>query len=157
MAALRLGKVDEFPFLEAPSSRLVADGYQLLHELGAVSERGEITELGQSLSRIPVDPKVGRMLLAGEQFGCLREMLIIASVLSIQDPRERPFDAREAATRAHARFTDEKSDFQSFLLLWDFFDEALQNKSSNRQLIQLCTPIFCRICACANGASCTPS
>ena len=142
MAALRLGKVDEFPFLEAPSSRLVADGYQLLHELGAVSERGEITELGQSLSRIPVDPKVGRMLLAGEQFGCLREMLILASALSIQDPRERPFDAREAATRAHARFSDEKSDFLSFLALWDFFDEALQNKSSNRQLIQLCHTHF---------------
>ena len=67
----------------------MADGYQLLHELGAVSERGEITELGQPLSRIPVDPKVGRMLLAGEQFGCLREMLILASALSIQDPRER--------------------------------------------------------------------
>ena len=142
MAALRLGEIKDFPFLEAPSSRLVADGYQVLFEVGAVDEGNQITELGRKLARIPVDPKIGRMLLAAQDNGCLRETLILAAALSIQDPRERPFDSREAANRAHARFTDEKSDFLSYLNLWDFFDDALKNKESNRQLINLCHQHF---------------
>ncbi|MDF0604932.1 ATP-dependent RNA helicase HrpA [Neisseriaceae bacterium TC5R-5] len=142
MAALRLGKVDVFPFIEAPSSRLIADGYQVLTELGAVNEQGELTSVGKELARIPVDPKVGRLLLAGREFGCVREVLIIAAALSMQDPRERPFEAREAAERAQARFNDEKSDFLSFLYLWDFFSEALKHKKSNRLLIQSCHEHF---------------
>ena len=142
MASLKLGQVDAFPFLDAPSSRLVADGYQLLHELGAVTERNDITPLGVSLARIPVDPKIGRMMLAGEAHQCLREMLILAAALSIQDPRERPFDAREAANRAQAKFTDPTSDFASFLHLWDFFEDALKQKSSHRQLRQVCEAHF---------------
>ncbi len=142
MASLRLGRVDAFPFLEAPSGRLIADGYQVLTELGAVNEDGELTPIGQELARIPVDPKIGRMLLAARDFDCVNEMLILASALSVQDPRERPFDAKEAAQRAQARFLDEKSDFLSFLALWDFFDEALKHKKSNRQLLNLCHEHF---------------
>ncbi|EEG09080.1 ATP-dependent RNA helicase HrpA [Pseudogulbenkiania ferrooxidans] len=142
MAALRLGRVDDFPFLEAPSSRLIADGYQVLTELGAVDEKSELTPVGKELARLPIDPKIGRMLLAARDLGCVREVLIIAAALSIQDPRERPFEAREAAERAQQKFADEKSDFLSFLHLWDFFQDALKHKKSNRQLINLCHEHF---------------
>ncbi|MGQ5524005.1 ATP-dependent RNA helicase HrpA [Chitinimonas sp. PSY-7] len=142
MQALRLGKVEDFPFLEAPSGRLIADGYALLHELGAVDEQGTLTRLGNEMARLPIDPKIGRMLLAGRDEGCLPELLIIASALSIQDPRERPFEARDAADRAQAKFADEKSDFVSLLNLWHFFDQALKNKQSNRLLVQECHSNF---------------
>ncbi|WP_273432714.1 ATP-dependent RNA helicase HrpA [Chitinibacter tainanensis] len=138
MAALRLGRVDEFPFIEAPSGKLIADGYQQLRELNAVDEQDRLTPIGQQLARLPVDPRVGRMLLAGQEEGCLREMLIIASGLSVQDPRERPFDARQAADQAHAKFVEEKSDFLSYLRLWDYFEKLLADKTSNRQLVQDC-------------------
>ncbi|XZG71624.1 ATP-dependent RNA helicase HrpA [Chitinibacteraceae bacterium HSL-7] len=142
MAALKLGRVDAFPFIEAPSGRLISDGYAQLRELGAVDDEGELTPLGSELAKLPVDPRLGRMLLAGRDFSCMEEMLIIASGLSVQDPRERPFDARDAAARAHARFTDEKSDFVSYLNVWRFFAEALENKQSNRQLVNLCHDHF---------------
>ncbi|MDN0085000.1 ATP-dependent RNA helicase HrpA [Crenobacter sp. SG2305] len=142
MASLRLGDVAAFPFLEAPSSRLIADGYQILQELGAVTERNELTDIGKELARIPVDPKVGRMLLAAREHHCVHEMLILVSALSIQDPRERPFEAREAAERAQAKFADDKSDFLSFIALWEFFDDALRHKESNRKLIDLCHQHF---------------
>ncbi|HEY9103653.1 ATP-dependent RNA helicase HrpA [Chitinimonas sp.] len=142
MQALRLGKVEDFPFIEAPSGRLIADGYALLHELGAVDEQGTLTRLGNEMARLPIDPKIGRMLLAGRDEGCLPELLIIASALSIQDPRERPFEARDAADRAQAKFTDDKSDFVSLLNLWHFFDQALKNKQSNRLLVQECHANF---------------
>ena len=142
MAALKLGQVDAFPFIEAPAARQIADGYQVLTELGAVDDTGSLTKSGEQLARIPTDPRLGRMLLAARDYGCVREMLIIASALSIQDPRERPFEAREAAERAHARFADEKSDFLSYLYLWDFFDQALKHKKSNRQLLGLCHAPF---------------
>ncbi|MBV8465086.1 MAG: DUF3418 domain-containing protein, partial [Burkholderiales bacterium] len=142
MQALRLGRVEDFPFLEAPSGRLIADGYALLHELGAVDTQGQLTRMGQELARLPVDPKIGRMLLAGRDEGCLEAMLVLASALSIQDPRERPFEAREAADRAQARFADEKSDFMSLLNLWHFFEETLASKQSNRQLVQTCHAHF---------------
>ena len=142
MAALQLGDVDQFPFIEPPSARLIADGYQVLQELDAVNEQKQLTAVGKELARIPVDPKVGRMLLAGRDFACVREVLIIAAGLSIQDPRERPFEAREAADRAHARFNDEKSDFLAYLHLWDFFSAALADKQSNRQLVNTCHQHF---------------
>lgn len=142
MAALKLGRVDEFPFIEAPSGRLIADGYAQLHELGAVTETNELTPLGKQLARLPVDPKLGRMLLAGRDENCLKEILIIAAGLSVQDPRERPFDAREAADRMQAKFRDDKSDFLSWLLLWNFFAEAESGKTSNRQLVNLCHEHF---------------
>ena len=142
MAALRLGDVTEFPFLEAPSSRLIADGYQLLQELGAVDVKRQIMPLGLQLAKLPLDPKVGRMLLAAKQEICLQEILIIASALSIQDPRERPMDKREAADQAHSKFADEKSDFMGFLKLWTFYDEALKTKKSNKDLLNKCHQNF---------------
>ena len=142
MAALRLGDVTEFPFIEAPSSRLVSDGYLLLQELGAVDAKRQITEIGLQLARLPLDPRVGRMILAAKREGCLNEILIIASVLSIQDPRERPMDKREAADNAHAKFAGEGSDFMSYLKLWDFFDNALKTKKSNKDLLNQCHSNF---------------
>lgn len=142
MAALRLGDISEFPFIEAPSSRLIADGYLLLQELGAVDANREITELGKQLAKLPLDPRVGRMILEGKKEGVLREILIIASALSIQDPRERPMEKREAADQAHAKFAHERSDFLSFLKLWNFYDEALKNKKSNKELLTKCHQNF---------------
>lgn len=142
MAALRLGDVAEFPFIEAPSSRLIADGYLLLQELGAVDARRQITEIGLQLAKLPLDPRVGRMILAAKREACLKEMLIIASVLSIQDPRERPMDKREAADNAHSKFAGEGSDFMSYLKLWDWFDTALKNKKSNKDLLNQCHANF---------------
>lgn len=138
MAALRLGDVAEFPFIEAPSSRLIADGYQQLQELGAVDSKRQITELGLQLAKLPLDPRVGRMILAAKREHCLKEILIIASVLSIQDPRERPMDKREAADNAHAKFAADGSDFMSYLKLWHFFEQALKTKKSNKDLLNQC-------------------
>lgn len=142
MAALRLGDVAEFPFIEAPSSRLIADGYLLLQELGAVNEQRQITEVGLQLAKLPLDPRVGRMILAAKRESCLKEILIIASVLSIQDPRERPMDKREAADNAHAKFASEGSDFMSYLKLWDWFEHALKHKKSNKDLLNQCHQNF---------------
>lgn len=142
MSALRLGAVQDFPFIEPPSARLIADGFNVLHELGAVDELGALTKLGKRLSRLPIDPKIGRMLLAAEKHDCVLEMLILVSALSIQDPRERPFDAREAASRAQMRFADKESDFVAFLNLWEFWSAALKEKQSNKQLLQLCKSHF---------------
>ncbi len=142
MAALRLGDVEHFPFIEPPSSRLVTDGYMLLQELGAVDVNRAITELGVQLARIPLDPRIGRMILAARRENCLREILIIGSALSIQDPRERPMDKREAADQAHAKFFDEKSDFVGFLKIWAFYEEALLNKKSNKDLLNQCHKNF---------------
>jgi ATP-dependent helicase HrpA len=142
MADLRLGDVGEFPFIEAPSSRLISDGYQLLQELGAVTERREITELDRQMARLPLDPRVARMILTAKKEGCVREILIIASVLSIQDPRERPMDKREAADNAHAKFKADDSDFMSYLKLWDWYEQALKSKKSNRDLLNQCHQNF---------------
>lgn len=142
MADLRLGDVAEFPFIEAPSSRLISDGYQLLQELGAVTERREITELGRQMARLPLDPRVARMILTAKKEGCVREILIIASVLSIQDPRERPMDKRDAADNAHAKFKADDSDFMSYLKLWDWYEQALKTKKSNRDLLNQCHQNF---------------
>ncbi|WP_434779555.1 ATP-dependent RNA helicase HrpA [Neisseria sp. Ec49-e6-T10] len=142
MASLRLGEVKEFPFLEVPAPKLIADGYQVLHELGAVTERNDLTALGKELAKLPIDPKIGRMLLAAKKHLCVKEMLILVSALSIQDPRERPFDAKDAATKAHEPFQNKDSDFLSFLDLWAFFQQALAEKTSNRQLINLCHKKF---------------
>ncbi|QZA76526.1 ATP-dependent RNA helicase HrpA [Deefgea tanakiae] len=142
MAALKLGNVVDFPFLEAPSSKLISDGYQQLRELGAVNDSDTLTDIGRQLARLPVDPRVGRMLIAGRDEGCLKEMLIITSGLSLQDPRERPYEARAAADQAHAKFNEEKSDFLSYLRLWEFFEKLLADKTTNRQLVQDCHRSF---------------
>ncbi len=135
MKALRIGDIERFPFLEAPGSRMIADGYQLLAELGAVDEERELTDVGWQLAKFPIDPRIARMILAAKTQSCLAEILVIAAALSVQDPRERPFERAEAADRAHERFADERSDFLGFLKLWDFFNDAVKHKKSNRKLI----------------------
>ena len=142
MAALRLGDISDFPFIEAPSSRLIADGYLLLQELGAVDASRQITNIGLQLAKLPLDPRVGRMILAAKRENCLTEILIIASVLSMQDPRERPMDKREAADNAHSKFIAEGSDFMSYLKIWDFYDNALKTKKSNKDLLNICHANF---------------
>ena len=142
MKSLRLGNVEQFPFIEPPLGRAIADGYQLLQELGAVDEAQELTELGRQLARLPMDPRVGRMILAGRDHQCLGEMLIIAAALSVQDPRDRPADVQAAADAAHKKFSDEKSEFISYLKIWTWFQEAIDQKKSNRQLNEECRSQF---------------
>ena len=120
MKSLGLGDVAEFPFVEPPPRRAIADGYHLLSELNAVDARNDLTPIGHELAKLPLDPRVGRMLLAAREQQCLREVLVIAAALSVQDPRERPLEAQDAADNAHRRFVDEKSDFLSLVKLWAF-------------------------------------
>ncbi len=142
MSALRLGEVEKFPFIEPPGSRSIADGYQLLGELGAIDAERQLTPLGRELARLPLDPKIARLLLAGRQYQCLQEILIIASALSLQDPRDRPAERREAADNAHQRFNDERSDFLAYIKLWAWFQEALRHKKTNRLWANECREKF---------------
>ena len=142
MSALGLGEVEQFPFIEPPGSRSIADGYQLLSELGALDGERQLTQLGRELARLPLDPKIARMLLAGRQYHCLPEILVIASALSVQDPRERPAERREAADAAHQRFNDERSDFLAYLKLWTWFQAAVKHKKSNRLWATECREKF---------------
>ena len=134
MKSLRIGDVEDFPFVDAPGSRMIADGYQLLAELGAVDERKQLTRTGRQLAKFPIDPRIARMILAAQQQRCLPEVLTIAAALEVQDPRERPFERAAAADQAHSEFNDDKSDFSALLKLWDFFEDAFKHKKSNRQL-----------------------
>lgn len=118
MKSLHLGDVAQFPFIEAPSGRAIADGYQLLAELGAVDDANELTATGRELSRLPLDPRVGRMILEARDRQALAEVLVIASALSVQDVRDRPLEAQQAADQAHAKFDDDKSEFTGYLKLW---------------------------------------
>ncbi|MBN9126186.1 MAG: ATP-dependent helicase, partial [Nitrosospira sp.] len=146
MKSLRIGEIEDFPFMEPPLPRMIADGYQLLSELGAVQDipgkERALTPIGWRLAKFPVDPKVARMILAAREGNCLKEVLVIASALGVQDPRDRPFECRDAADRAHQRFQDERSDFLGYLKLWDFFDEQLKHKKSSRKLAALCRENF---------------
>ena len=123
MNALGLTEVSAFPFLDKPSPKAIADGYALLNELGAMDDRQRLTPIGKQLARLPVDPRLARMLLAGHRTGCLNETLIITAALSVQDPRERPPTAQQAADQAHARFNVPQSDFLSWLKLWRYWQE----------------------------------
>jgi ATP-dependent helicase HrpA len=134
MKSLGLGDVASFPFVEAPPARAIADGYQLLAELNAVDESNDLTQIGRDLARLPLDPRVGRMLLAAREQGSLREVTILAAAASVQDPRDRPLAAQEAADQAHRRFADDKSDFLGLLKLWAFVAERVEHKKSNRRL-----------------------
>jgi len=131
MAALGLGAVEDFPFLDPPDQRSIRDGVALLRELGAFDERGEITDVGRRLAQLPVDPRLGRMVLQAETEGCVREVLVLAAALSIPDPRERPLDKEDAARAKHARFADEHSDFMSYLNLWRYLTEQRKERSGN--------------------------
>jgi ATP-dependent helicase HrpA len=142
MASLDLGHVDAFPFLEPPGPRAIADGYQLLQELGAVDGERRLTPLGRELARLPLDPRIGRIVLAARDAGCLPEALVIASALAVPDPRERPLERQQAADQAHLRFRDERSDFLSLVALWEFFADANAQKLSHRRLVDACRAQF---------------
>jgi ATP-dependent helicase HrpA len=131
MAALGLGDIEKFPFLDPPEARSIRDGVMLLQELGAFDRSGAITDLGRRLARLPLDPRLGRMILQADAEGCVREVLVIAAALSIPDPRERPVDKEEVARQKHARFADERSDFISYLNLWRYLREQRKERSGN--------------------------
>ena len=161
MKSLRLDDIEDFPFVEAPPGRAIADGYHLLLELGALEMRDPavddaaqdtgasqdgasrggaqytLTPIGHELARLPVDPRIGRMILAARDQQCLTEMLIIAAALSVQDPRDRPMHEKDAADSAHGKFGDDKSEFISFLKLWRWYGEQVQHKASQRKLVAL--------------------
>jgi ATP-dependent helicase HrpA len=124
MKSLHLGVVEDFPFIDAPSGRAIADGYQLLNELGAVDEKNDLTATGRELVKLPLDPRVGRMILEARARGALNEVLIIASALSLQDVRDRPLEAQQQADQQHAKFDDDKSEFSGYLTLWNWLQQA---------------------------------
>ncbi|RBK69312.1 DUF3418 domain-containing protein, partial [Xanthomonas oryzae] len=132
MLQLGLGRIEDFPFLEAPDERAVADGWQQLLELGAIDAQRRLTATGCQMARLPVDVKLARMLVAAQQHGCLREMIIIAAFLGIQDPRERPAEAREAADNAHALFADVRSEFVGILRLWDAYRQVHEDLTQSK-------------------------
>ena len=150
MKSLRMGLVEDFPFIERPSNRAIADGYQLLNELGAVDDANELTPQGQELAKLPLDPRVGRMILEARDRSALDEVLVIASALSVQDVRDRPMEAQQQADAAHVKFDDEKSEFSGYLKLWKWLDTARgghgdEHKLSNRQYEQLLRQNFVNI------------
>jgi ATP-dependent helicase HrpA len=148
MVALKLSRIDEFPFIQAPTGRAIGDGIQLLEEIGAVeipkdgSREVVLTPIGKELAKLPLDPRVARMLIAAKEQVALREVLIIASAMAIQDPRDRPMEFATAADTAHRIFADDHSEFMSFLKLWDWYHTQIGQKSSNRQFDEVCRKQF---------------
>ncbi len=140
MLALGLGRIDQFPLLDPPPRRSVEEGYRVLEELGALDENGTLTEIGIKLADLPLDPRIGRMILAGEREGALREVLILAAALGIQDPRDRPLAAQQKADAAHRRFADEASDFAGLLKIWGFYEQ--QKKMTTAMLRRACRENF---------------
>lgn len=132
MKALGLGTVEDFPFIEPPPKRAIADGYQLLAELGAVDELNELTTIGRELAKLPLDPRVGRMILEARNREALTEVLIIASAFSVQDVRDRPIEQQAAADAAHKKFDDEKSEFIGDLKLWKWLEDARGQKGEHK-------------------------
>ena len=122
--SLGLGDVEAFPFVDPPNPRAIADGYDLLAELGAVDDAKNLTALGHELARLPLDPRVARMLVGAREEGCVTQVRIVAAALSVQDPRQRPLERAQAADERHARFADEQSDFLAFLKLWKLQEES---------------------------------
>ncbi len=141
MTTLRLGDIQSFPFLAEPDHKMIRDGIKTLIELNAFSEHERITNLGKQLAQLPIDPRLGRMLLAAKSEQCLTEMCVIASGLSLQDPRERPVDQAKAADEKHAEFAVDDSDFLSFLSIWQRFEDNKKHLS-NRKLRQYCRDHF---------------
>src|SRR5699024_6618868 len=140
MTSLGLGDIAGFPFLDPPDRRQITAGNQLLTELGAFDSSGKhqgLTPVGKKLAQLPVDSRIGRMVLEADRQGCVREVLVIAAALSIQDPRERPAEQRESADARHARFDDNTSDFLAYLNLWEYV-RGKQRELSNNQFRKLC-------------------
>jgi ATP-dependent helicase HrpA len=142
MAALSLGDVAAFPFVDPPSARAIADGQQLLQELDALDAARKLTARGRELAKLPLDPRVGRIVLAARENGCLPEALVIASALAVPDPRERPLERAQAADQAHLQFHDARSDFLSLIALWEFFAGAGHQSLSHRGRVQECRARF---------------
>jgi ATP-dependent helicase HrpA len=140
MKALGLGEVEDFPFLDPLQPRSITEGYRTLEELGALGLRRELTPVGERLARFPVDPRIGRMILAGAELDCLPDVLVVAAALNVQDPRERPRDAQQKADELHRRFRDERSDFVGLLRLWAFVHEA--ERQGKSQLRRACRDNF---------------
>ncbi|WP_261858355.1 ATP-dependent RNA helicase HrpA [Photobacterium sanguinicancri] len=137
MTAIGLGDIQAFPFVEAPDNRNIQDGIRLLDELGAINNkatdpRKRLTQLGRQLARLPIDPRLARMVLEAPKQGALREVMIIACALSIQDPRERPSDKKQASDEKHSRFNDKESDFISYVNLWNYIQEQQKELSGNQ-------------------------
>ena len=137
MTALGLGDIEAFPFVEAPDKRNIQDGVRLLEELGAVKEESknsnkQLTEVGRKLARLPIDPRLARMVLEAPRMGCLKEVMIIASALSIQDPRERPSDKQQSSDDKHRRFQHEESDFLTFVNLWEYIKQQQKALTGNQ-------------------------
>ncbi|MBE0486801.1 ATP-dependent RNA helicase HrpA [Marinobacter sp.] len=141
MATSGLGDIQNFPFLEAPDRKQVNDGYKLLEELSAVDDKRRVTRLGRTMARLPLDPRLARMLVTAADHGSLSEVLIVIAGLSVQDPRERPQDKQQAADQAHAPFNDKESDFATLLNIWNWFEEQRQEQSQG-QLKKLCQKTF---------------
>ncbi|MGH8765054.1 MAG: ATP-dependent RNA helicase HrpA, partial [Burkholderiales bacterium] len=133
--SLGLGKVEDFPFLDPPIPKAVSDGYALLAELGAVDDDNQLTDIGRELARLPLDPRVGRMLIGAREEGCLEQVLVIAAGLSLQDPRERPLEKAAVADQQHAKFDDERSDFLAFLRLWKFAGDGALRKQCRENFL----------------------
>ncbi len=142
MKSLRLMDVENFPFIEPPPAKAISDGYALLQELGALDDDNRLTRVGEALSKLPLDPRIGRMLVAARDLGCLTEVLVIAAGLSTQDPRERPQERQQAADEKHKLFADEKSEFLSWVKLWHWFKSAVDHKKSNKSLVDTCHAHF---------------
>jgi ATP-dependent helicase HrpA len=149
MVSLKLARIDEFPFIQAPSGRAISDGIQLLEEIGAVEplikdgvREVVLTNVGRELAKLPLDPRVARMLIAAKDQFALREVLIIASAMAIQDPRDRPLEFAAAADQAHRAFADEQSEFMSFIKLWDWYRQEFEQKVSNRLFDEKCRKNF---------------
>ncbi|NBO87499.1 MAG: ATP-dependent RNA helicase HrpA, partial [Burkholderiaceae bacterium] len=152
MAALRLPNIAQFPFIDKPLGRAIVDGMQLLEELGAIESttepdlqgqhRVQLSAIGKALAELPLDPRIGRILLAAREQQALKELTIIASAMACQDPRDRPMEFASAADQAHLQFADERSEFLSFVKLWNWYQEALKHKQSNRQLENQCRSLF---------------
>jgi len=132
MKSLQLGDIERFPFVEAPDRRMISDGYKLLEELGAVDGQQRLTETGRHLAKLPVDPRIARMVLAGKDQNALAEVLVIASALSVQEPRERPHEKQAQADQQHALFKDKESDFLAYLNLWKAYHEQAEHLSNNK-------------------------
>lgn len=132
MKILGFGDIESFPFLDPPDKRFIKDGYRILEEIGAVEGTRKVTKIGRQIARLPVDPRIGRMLLTAAHSHCLNELLVICAALSVQDPRERPMDKQQAADEAHRQFRDEESDFLTYLNLWRHLQEQRHHLSKSK-------------------------
>jgi ATP-dependent RNA helicase HrpA len=141
MKALKIGDIEQYPFINPPDKKFINDGMRLLREINALDKEEKLTPIGRKLVRFPLDPRHARILLAAHDFNCLHEILIIVSALSIQDPRERPIDKQQKADESHQQFNDEDSDFLWFLNLWNFYQKQIKQLSQNK-LRKLCQTNF---------------